>query len=234
MRKASIISAIVALLLTACADQKLTTKSTEVTFIDHLKAEMIEQDVFVEHETGSNQVYRVTLEEKERFLSQPVFVAAETTKHHPMNPEEIGPYPKGRKLGFSLGDWLAAAGTGTVSCEGGKGRLDASFQNLVPNGVYTMWHYFVAWPLTEPFSSYDVPVGDRDGSQSAFVADAQGNAVFSQSFEPCLQGTGSQLIAGVAIAYHSDGKTYGDHPGSFGDVSHVHLFADFPADSELY
>jgi hypothetical protein len=233
MQKGWIISGLAAFLLGACADQRLTTEPTEVTFIDHVKAEMIEQDVFVEREPGSNQVYRVTLEEKDKFLSQPVFTAAETTKHDPMNPEEVGPYPKGRALGFSLAEWLSATGTATVSCEEGKGQLDASFQNLVPNGVYTMWHYFVAWPLTEPFSSYDLPVGDRDGSQSSFVADAQGNAVYSQSFEPCLQGTGNQLIAGVAIAYHSDGRTYGDHPGSFGDVSHVHLFADFPADAEL-
>ena len=233
MRSKFILSATMALLLSACADVGLTAKSMDVTFIDHIKAEMVEQDVFVEREAGSNQVYRVMVVEKDKYMSLPVFTAAESTHHDPMNAKAVGPFPKGRELGFSLSDWLAATGTGTVSCDGGKGKLDASFQNLVPNGVYTMWHYFVAVPLTEPFSSYDLPVGDRDGSQSVFIADAQGNAVYTLGFEPCLQGTGNQLVAGVAIAYHSDGKTYGDHPGSFGDASHVHLFADFPAGEEL-
>ena len=35
-------------------------------------------------------------------------------------------------------------------------------------------------------------------------------------FEHCLQLSNSQLASGIAIAMHSDGKTYGPDPGPFG------------------
>jgi hypothetical protein len=205
----------------------------EITFVDHIKAEMIEQDVFVEKTPGSGEVFRVTVEDNADFLNQPVFTVASSVHHDPMNKEAIGPYAKGQELGFTLGEWLGASGTANYNCADGKGAIEASFENLVPNGVYTMWNFYLAMPFTEPFSTYDVPVGKRDGSSSVFKTDGNGAAKFSASFEPCLQGSGPQLGAGLAIAYHSDGKTYGSGPGSMGDKSHVHLFALLPNDAEM-
>ena len=34
--------------------------------------------------------------------------------------------------------------------------------------------------------------------------------------------------AGLAINYHSDGKTYGGHPGEFGNKSHIPIFVLLP------
>lgn len=97
-----------------------------------------------------------------------------------------------------------------------------------------MWHYFIAWPPTDPFiGTYDLPVGARDGSESVFQADGQGQAVVKRTFKPCLQLTGEHLAAGLAIAWHSDGKTYGPLPGKFSTKSHVHMYTDLPKRSGI-
>jgi hypothetical protein len=48
-----------------------------------------------------------------------------------------------------------------------------------------------------------------------------------------LQGSGSQLAEGLAIAYHSDGKTYGSTMGPAGEVAHVHLFLLLPSSADM-
>ncbi len=205
----------------------------ELQLVDHLRAEMIEQDVFVERMAGSSEVFRVTTEDAADFMDAPVFTTAKQVYHDPANPAANGPHQKGQALGFTLGEWLSANGTVHYTCDDGAATIDATFDNLVPNGVYTMWNFYLPVPFTEPFSTYDLPVGKRDGSESIFVADAGGDATYKVSFEPCLQGGADQLAAGLAIAYHSDGKTYGGLPGEFGNKSHVHLFALLPPQSEI-
>ena len=99
----------------------------------------------------------------------------------------------------------------------------------MPNATYTMWHFFMPKPPTIPFTgTLDVPLGDRDGSQSVFTTDADGKATINVRFETCLQLTEDQLMGGLAIAYHSDSKTYGVLPGPFGKVTHVQLFSVLP------
>jgi hypothetical protein len=210
----------------------LASGSIEVTFVDHITAGMVEQDVFVSRD-GSGDVYRVTTEDQADYLNDAVFSSASGLHHDPMNTSAVGPFAKGSDLGFTLGDWLGASGTGTVSCEDGAGSLSASFTNLVPNGVYTMWSWYVAIPFPEPFATYDLPFGGRGGAESVFTADGDGNASYEGNIGTCLQGSGSQLAEGLAIAYHSDGKTYGSTMGPAGEVAHVHLFLLLPSSADM-
>ena len=205
----------------------------ELQLVDHLRAEMIEQDVYVERTAGSGEVYRVTTEDAAAFNDSPVFTTATEVSHDPMNAAANGPHQKGQALGFTLGEWLNASGTVNYTCEDGTATIEATFDNLVPEGVYTMWSFYLPTPFAEPFTTYDLPMGSRDGSDSIFIADRQGNARYDVSFEPCLQGGADQLAAGIAIAYHSDGQTYGAVPGEFGNKTHVHLFALLPPQSEI-
>lgn len=198
----------------------------ELEFIDHIKAEMIEQDVYVD-KMNDGKLYRVTKEDAGDFKASRVFRTAAPVEHAPMDTSKIGPYDAGTQLDFTLGEWLSASGTATLECNDGKGALRAEFQNLVPNGVYTMWNFFAGQQLAK-FHTYDLPVGAPDGSESAFTADGKGSAVYNATFEPCLQGTTPQLMAGLAIAYHSDGETHGYEPGPMGNKSHVHLFTVIP------
>ncbi len=116
-----------------------------------------------------------------------------------------------------------------MSCEDGTGTLDLEFSNLIPNGVYTMWHDFMVWPPTEPFiGTYDLPFGARDGSENVFVAAADGSAHFERTISPCLQLSGEHLLADLGLAWHSDGKTYGPLTGEFSTVTHVQMFVMLP------
>ena len=203
--------------------------SIEITFVDHLKAGMIEQDVFVEKEEGSGEVYRVTVAEREKYLDSEVYATTEMVHHDPFDASKVGPYEKGASLGFTLRDYTAATGTATCSCEDGWGSVKAEFKNLVPNGVYTMWHAFMPKGVTIPFlGTMDLPIGERDGTQSVFKADKNGNASVDVRFETCLQLSENQLMGLLAIAYHSDGKTYGIVPGPFGQGTQVQLFSPLP------
>jgi hypothetical protein len=228
-----VILAIVLGLLALGVGQGDATPSTmvPVTFFNHIQAGMNEQDVFIERTAGSDEVYRVTLADTD--LTAMLYTSAAPTEHNPLDADDIGPFPKGQALDVTLGEWLDAAGQAVVTCEGDEGSLRASFERLVPGGVYTLWHFFMAMPATIPFSTYDLPLGERDGSQSVFVADADGRATHEVSFSPCIQMSGEQLIGAFAVAYHSDGRTYGSSPGSFGDISHLQLLAFLPSYQEV-
>ncbi len=217
-------------LLGACG--RFGVEVTEVTFVDHIEAGMIEQDVFVEKTRGSGQVFRVGKDEAVRHAESPVYRTTRPVNHAPFSPKKNGPYPKGASLGLSLGDWLAASGIAKHTCTNGAARLQAVFRRLVPNGTYTMWYFRVAKAHMGcadcPFATIDLPVGAKDGSQSGFVADRRGNALIDISFKPCLKLSDDQLAAALAIAYHSDGNTYGRNPGDMGSKSHVQLFVVLP------
>lgn len=201
--------------------------AVELAFKTHLDMGLPEQDVFIEREPGSGTVYRVTNGDND--MRAPLFKSAVPVPHNPFSDEAIGPHPKGDAIGMTLGEWLRHAGKGVYTCENGQGALDVQFAGLVPNGVYTMWHAFMAIPPPVPFTgTLDLPLGARDGSESVFVADARGEAKFEHNFTPCLQMSDVWTTSMLAINYHSDGKTYGGHPGAFGSVSHIPLFVMLP------
>ncbi len=199
----------------------------DVAFVTHLDMDLPEQDVYIEREPGSKKVYRVTKGDND--MNAPLYKTAVAVKHDPFDPKAVGPHPKGEKLGITLGQWLRHKGTGTYKYENGTGYLNLKFSGLVPNGVYTMWHAFMSMPPTIPFSgALDMPLGARDGSESVFTADENGNAEFVHSFKPGLQMSDLWTTSLLAIAYHSDGKTYGGIPGEFGLNVHVPLFIMLP------
>lgn len=205
-----------------------TELSIDLAFGTHLDMDLPEQDVYLERTAGSGEVYRVTKGDND--MGAQLYRTAEMVKHDPFNPDAVGPYPKGEALGITLGEWLRHQGAGSYTCAGGEGRLNTTFSGLVPHGVYTMWHAFMALTPTTPFTgTLDLPLGAADGSTSRFVADANGEAAFTHTFTPCLQMSDVWTTALLAIAYHSDGKTYGGDPGEWGLNSHMPLFLMLPS-----
>lgn len=206
--------------------------SLELAFVTHLDMELPEQDVFIEREPGSGEVWRVTLGDHD--LDQPLYKSAVPVPYDPFDPAALGPHPRGEPLGLTLGEWLRHTGRGRYTYADGRGRLELSFSGLVPNGVYTLWHAFIALPPTTPFSgTLDLPLGARDGSESVFVADENGRAEFVHEFSPGLQMSDVWTTSMLAINYHSDGKTWGGVPGDFGLNAHVPLFVMLPPRSGL-
>jgi hypothetical protein len=203
----------------------------EVPLVNHLQAGMNEQDIYIEREPGSHEVFRVTADDAD--MTAMLYAAAEPVAHNPTDPTDVGPYPKGLSLGITLGDWLAGSGTASISCEGDSGRFTAEFQDLVPGGVYTLWTFFLARPFPEVFATYDLPLGARAGTDNIFEADAEGRASLDVETTPCVQLSGDQLLSGLAAAYHSDGLTYGPLPGDFGTISHLQVLNFLPTAEEL-
>lgn len=203
-------------------------KKFELTWGLHVTDGMAEQDVFVEKTTNSKEVRRLPVSQIADYLDKQIFGAAVAPPYQPMILEPTEVYPKGSALGITLRDWLQAKGSGSYACDGKQATIKASFQNLVPNGVYTVWNFIDLYPPVEPWQGLLVPAGKRDGSQASFKADASGNATYNLVVEPCLQLSSTQSLAGLAIAWHSDGKTYGFYPGDLGVVSHAQLMTLFP------
>lgn len=201
-------------------------QTAQLTFVNHLQAGMNEQDIYVEHEAGSANVFRAVATDED--MSAMLYTSAAPVKHNPASAEDIGPFSKGMPLNITLGEWLAGTGTATFSCNNGQGSLEASFDKLIPNSVYTLWHFFMPLPPTTPFQSIDLPVGARDGSQNVLRSDASGHASYSVSFDTCLPFSMNTLASALALAYHSNDVTYGLEPGNFGTVSHVQLLVFFP------
>lgn len=211
----------------AITDDAVNGDTIELAFITHLDADMPEQDVYIERVAGSGEVFRVTKGDND--MNAPLYGTAMPVKHNPFSEEAIGPHKKGAPLGFTLGEWLRHQGSGKYVCEDGVGKMKTSFSGLVPDGVYTMWHAFIALPPTTPFTgTLDLPLGARDGSTSVFRADANGAASFDHEFQPCLQMSDVWTTSMLAINYHSDGHTYGAHPGEFGYNAHIPLFLMLP------
>ncbi|MEM7498420.1 MAG: hypothetical protein AAF371_10575 [Pseudomonadota bacterium] len=203
-----------------------------LSFIFHIDDHFAEQDVFYERAPGSGEVFRPTAATRD--MDAPLYAPAVEVPHNFLDTSDVGPYPAGRPLGITVGEWFAAEGRGTYTCENGVGTVDLRFENLVPHGVYTVWHDFMVWPPTDPFiGTYDLPFGARDGSENVFVADDDGSARFERSVKPCLQLSGEHLAANLAIAWHSDGATYGPLPGEFSTVTHVQLYVALPARAGL-
>ena len=200
---------------------------TEIEFITHVAADLPEQHVFVESDADPEQVVRVKGVEATAALGEPVYASATAVENDflELGPNPLGPFATGEPLGFTLEEWLAATGSGTYTLNGDMAELNISFQNLVPNGVYTMWCSRIMF--APEFGEELRACGPADGSQNTFVADGDGNGTF-QITMPALPPSTEDVISDIAAAYHSDGQTYGAGPGDFGRVTHVQLFIAEP------
>lgn len=196
--------------------------TTELVFVNHIVAGMPEPDVLIENDIG--EVMRIPVDAPISAIGQPVY-ASTTGADHDMfmlgeNP--LGPYIMGEPLGMTLGEWLSASGSGSFTVVEDIAIVEATLTNMVPNGVYTVWCSRVFVP--PDFTIENKPCGASDGSENVVVADEGGNLAFSiETF--VLDLTDNNGISLIALAYHSDGKTYGADPGTFGYNSHVQVFA---------
>ena len=201
----------------------------DLTFVTHIEAGLPELDVYLPAPNDETRVLQVRPDTVNGRKSQMLYAAAQAVPHNPFDEGAGGPFPRGKPLGLTLDNWLAADGTATVSCAGGTGRLQAGFTGLVPDATYSLWYAMVPMPPTVPFTgALDLPLGARDGSDAALYSDGDGRAAVDVSFAPCLALSNEQILSMVALAWHSDGRTYGSSPGDFGLNSHVQIFAPLP------
>jgi hypothetical protein len=197
-----------------------------LVFVNHILMGLAEQDVYLVNEDGT--VERIPGDVPLASIGQPLYASSEAQEHDPfaLGDTPIGPFPMGAELGVTLGSWLKAGGSGSYAVDGDASQIELSLNNLVPGGVYTVWCSVVTLPPEHTIT--DTPCGAADGSENSFTADEHGNATFSAtSF--VLPPTTDTSLSMVALAYHSDGHTYGTSPGDFGLNSHVQIIAVVPA-----
>lgn len=206
------------------------SETIPISFFTHIQMKMPEQDVFVQSASDSSMVVRVESDEAEKpeTLTSRVFSTATATEHDPfkISSSPLGPFTKGKSLGFTLEEWLAATGSGTYTVDGDKAQLSVIFEKLIPSSVYTIWCSRVTFPPKA--AVVDKPCGKADGSENMFTTDAAGNGTIFVRMNPLEEST-KETASVVALVYHSDGKTSGALPGAFGLNTHVQLLSILPA-----
>jgi hypothetical protein len=229
----------------ASADQSSSQVNVTLRSAIYLPTPRPIQDIFlVLNSTTPNMVYRVERNQAEdpMNLAKEVYATINATPHdtYKITPHPLGPFPKGADLGFTLGQWLAAIGTGTYAEINGNATMNLTFHNLVPNGTYTIWIHRVTMP--PDFKYTFTPVGAPDGSQNVFKADANGDGTFNLKLKALPSSTNVTYPDYVAmyvtkkapittkitwtlisVAYHSDGKAHGATPGELGKTAHMQL-----------
>ncbi|WP_299822785.1 hypothetical protein [uncultured Jannaschia sp.] len=114
------------------------------------------------------------------------------------------------------GEWSQASGEATVTAsENGEATIEVTAENLVSEGVYTIW-----WVTLQTIGMDMGPGGGTPGNE--FTADAQGNA--STTITVPQDNTYEMMV----VAYHADGQTHGEEPGEMGEVTFEHLMGSWP------
>jgi hypothetical protein len=88
--------------------------------------------------------------------------------------------PDGHQL--TLREFNRASGSVAISCLSTGTRVAVQMKGLVPHGVYSVWHVTFREPGFDPSFSHMVgsgAIGPADGSQSALVADGNGEGSVS-------------------------------------------------------
>ena len=188
----------------------------DLTFVNHIQAGMVEPDAHLLHPDDDSQVFRLDPEmaaADESLMEQMVYTTAEGQEHDMFEVGENprGPFEIGEELGFTMGEWLAATGSGSYTISDGEGHVELTFENLIPNGTYTLWCSRIYTP--PDFEIVSVPCGEPNGTTNTFVADDEGNGALSTTVLP-LPGTVEDKISLLALAYHSDGNTHGSYHGA--------------------
>jgi hypothetical protein len=119
-----------------------------------------------------------------------------------------------KPLGFDLQTWLSASGSVTITEQGGKNLLEATFKGLKPNAQYSLFeNHFDQTPVS--FTPMD-----GTGKTNSFVAQADGSAKVSMSLPDFPTHANA-----VLLIYHSDGQTHGLERGRIGVDAHHQLIA---------
>lgn len=129
--------------------------------------------------------------------------------------------PSGQPI--TAGAWAQAEGEVTLTCVEGGTKYDFRFEHLVPDGVYTIWHF----PHTgsggalasHPGDIHNVFRADAAGGADFSVTGASGPMTFSGMVQRCtlpvplrsqIGDLGGELFV---IVYHKDNRSWGDVPG---------------------
>jgi len=120
----------------------------------------------------------------------------------------------GKPLGFDLHTWLSPSGIVTITEQGGKILLEATFKGLKPNGNYSIFeNHFDHTPVT--FTAMD-----GTGKSNSFSAHPNGTAKISITLPDFPTHANA-----VLLIYNSEGQSHGLDRGKVGIEAHHQLIA---------
>ncbi len=138
----------------------------------------------------------------------------------------VNPFPaisSAKEGDITFKDWSSAKGVLTYRCRAdGTARVRVRMQNLIPNGVYSMWGI---WKTPLPNGIFvDVPVA-FGGVPNAIVPDSRGRVKFERdlAFCPGKETPDESTLLWVTAAYHSDSSLYAGVPDA---ANTTHTFVD--------
>ena len=118
---------------------------------------------------------------------------------------------------LTLGTWLAARGSVSITPRDGGASASAVFAGLHPGGVYSLFeNHFDQKPIG--FTPLD-----GSGKTNTFIADANGNARVALVMTAMPTGANA-----VLLVFHSDGEAHGASRGAIGVNAHHQLIAKVP------
>jgi hypothetical protein len=124
---------------------------------------------------------------------------------------------EGKSLGFTIGQWFAAAGNVQLTgLDNEHLKVTAHFDRLVPGGRYSLFKVELGTsPKTTPL--------DNLGQTNSFNANKSGTADVTL----VANGPFTHAVA-IVLAFHSDGADHGFNPGLTGVDTHDQLIYRFP------
>lgn len=212
-------------LVMAQSDEARTT--VDLAFVNHIQAGLPEQDVHFLTEDGL--AMRLDVIHPMSVLYQNMVGVTESYPQDPFRISDapLGPYEAGEDLGFTAMEWLAGTGTGTYYANHTTASLELSFENLLPNAVYSIWCTRVTLP--PEFTVTHTACGLIDGSDGVFTTDAEGNGAITITEVSPLEPSSDTARSAITVFYHSDGMTHGYTPGEYGVNTHFQLLSMLPA-----
>jgi hypothetical protein len=136
--------------------------------------------------------------------------------------------PQGNPI--TLWDWSQASGRVTIRCVDEGTRYHFQFKNLIPNGLYTLWHFpgsgGGALASHRPDDINNVFTANPAGNANIKVVGSAGNMTFGGEVGDCTLPTSENIGSGYDFAsgfgdalfvveYHNDQLTHGPLPGPF-------------------
>lgn len=128
---------------------------------------------------------------------------------------------------LTAGEWFQATGEVEVTCVEEGTRYDFSFEGLVPNGVYTIWHFPSAAGgalASHPGDINNVFTAAASGTTTFSVVGTAGPMTFMGSAEACTLplATSEPMRTLFVMVYHLDSLSWGATPGPE-DTGTAHL-----------
>jgi hypothetical protein len=122
-------------------------------------------------------------------------------------------------LGITLTQWESAAGSLSLTCDGGQETAASQLRGLVPGGVYCVFVVHLTVQGPNRFTLF----GDAAGTTNNFTASAEGTATPTTTVTECLSAQEA-----VVVIWHSDHNSHRASGGTLGVDWHNSLIARVP------